>query len=196
MGMLIRFVIIIAMIIAFVLYMQKRDEKKKEAEMKAEQDAIRERSRKRALKEAAYQASIVGDNDTVQAIKNGTYSGPLPTYRNGQAYTSIYDHLLILPIAGINYRTGIKAYVGKFKGVLVPQPNNEYDQNAIMIKCEDGHHLGFVPEDKTVCVRQVIGSDFKSHRIVGEIFKYDDTDDDGKPRTYFAGHIYITPHKM
>ena len=63
-------------------------------------------------------------------------------------------------IAGINYRKGIKNYVGTFEGRLIPEPNNEYDPYAIRVEHSDGHHLGYIPSDETDYLRNLVDNKF------------------------------------
>ena len=149
-----------------------------------------------AMTEMLNQAKAVGDDFTVESIQRNIYHGELPTESYGQ-WSSMYDNLMIVKIAGINYRGNLSAYVGKFKGVLKPEPKNDYDPNAIMIKCEDGKHLGYVPEDETEDVRAFIGADgvdFLPYRIEGEIEECEDFDDDNE-RKFFVGRVYVVRKK-
>lgn len=90
-------------------------------------------------------------------------------------------------IAGINYRKGIKNYVGTFEGRLIPEPNNEYDPNAIRVEHSDGHHLGYIPSDETDYLRNLVDNKFPV-ACKGEITE--ETDYDEK-RMYFQGIVYI-----
>ena len=56
-------------------------------------------------------------------------------------------------IAGMSYRDNIDDYLGEHAGTLEPEPDNEYDPNAIKVLAEDGHHVGYVPKDMTARVR-------------------------------------------
>lgn len=194
----------------FMWYMNKESKKMKEQQEKMEEEQRRERERqeaehKRVMENAARliamtemlnQAKAVGDDFTVESIQRHIYHGELPTESYGQ-WSSMYDNLMIVKIAGINYRGNLSAYVGKFKGVLKPEPKNDYDPNAIMIKCEDGKHLGYVPEDETEDVRAFIGADgvdFLPYRIEGEIEECEDFDDDNE-RKFFVGRVYVVRKK-
>ena len=187
----------------FMWYMNKESKKMKEQQEKMEEEQRRERERqeaehKRVMENAARliamtemlnQAKAVGDDFTVESIQRHIYHGELPTESQGQ-WSSMYDNLMIVKIAGINYRGNLSAYVGKFKGVLKPEPKNDYDPNAIMIKCEDGKHLGYVPEDETEDVRAFIGADgvdFLPYMIEGEIEECEDIEEN----KFFVGRIYI-----
>ena len=64
------------------------------------------------------------------------------------------DHLSF-NIAGITYRENIGNYIGESVGMLVPEPDNEFDKNAIKVLAGDGKHLGYVPKDVTSQVRHI-----------------------------------------
>lgn len=46
-------------------------------------------------------------------------------------------------IAGVNYRCTLKD-VGSFIGMLVPEPNNPHDPNAVAVVNQNGKRLGYV----------------------------------------------------
>jgi hypothetical protein len=194
---------IIAGIVLFKEYCDKKD-REKIAEEERERKAIAEKEhrefmasvkRQMQLMEVLRQAKLVGDKETEADILNGNYDGKLPEELSNGMWTSIFENLTILNIAGINYRGNLSAYVGDFNGVLVPDPKNDYDPNAIMIKCEDGKHLGYVPENLTDMVRDIVGSDFQRYRITGRIFEHEDDsmviNENDKPRRYFTGYINL-----
>lgn len=185
---------IIAGIVLFKEYCDKKD-REKIAEEERERKAIAEQEhrefmanvkRQEQLMEVLRQAKLVGDKDTEADILNGNYDGKLPEGLSNGMWTSVFDNLTILNIAGINYRGNLSAYVGDFNGVLVPEPKNDYDPNAIIIKCEDGKHLGYVPENLTDMVREIVGEDFQRYRITGRIYEHEDED-----HKYFTGYINI-----
>ena len=185
---------IIAGIVLFKEYCDKKD-REKIAEEEQEQKAIEEKEhrefmanvkRQMQLMEVLRQAKLVGDKESEADILNGNYDGKLPEELSNGMWTSVFDNLTILNIAGINYRGNLSAYVGDFNGVLMPEPKNDYDPNAIMIKCEDGKHLGYVPENMTDMVREIVGEDFQRYRITGHIFGNEDED-----HKYFTGYINI-----
>ena len=57
-------------------------------------------------------------------------------------------------IAGMSHREGIDTYLGESVGMLVAEPDNPYDANAIKVLATDGHHVGYVPRDMTAEVRK------------------------------------------
>lgn len=133
------------------------------------------------------QADIVGDVKTINAINDNSYNGPLPEKRSDGGFLSIYDNLRILKIAGINHRQGIDRYVGRVECALVPEPQNEYDPNAIKVVASDRHHLGYIPSDMTDFVRSMAREDFPM-RCTCFIDKIEDKYDGHK---YFVGYAYI-----
>lgn len=90
-------------------------------------------------------------------------------------------------IAGINYRQGIKNYVGTFEGRLIPEPTNEYDPNAIRVEHSDGHHLGYIPSDDTDYLRNLVDNKFPVS-CHGEITEKEDLEEN---RKYFQGIAYV-----
>ena len=137
--------------------------------------------------EAFIQAGIVGDHLTETAINDGTYTGPLPERLGDGGWLSIYDNLRILKIAGINHRQGISRYVGRVECALVPEPDNEYDPDAIKVVAEDRHHLGYIPSGQTELVCWLAANEFP-YRCTAFIEEHEDEDDGHK---FFTGHVYI-----
>ena len=141
---------------------------------------------KALLAEVKRQAEEHNDKDTIQAVLNNTYNGPMPELKPDASYTSIYVTYLRYKIAGINHRKRIRDYVGKSKGYIQPEPTNKYDPNAIAIYAEDGHHLGYIPQAETQDVRD-LGLPFpiEVYCEIEEDYDYDDS------RRFFVGHILI-----
>ena len=138
--------------------------------------------------EAYIQAEMVGDENTVEAIKSETYDGPLPEKRSDGGWLSIYDNLRILKIVGINHRSGIVRYRGRIMSVLMPEPTNKYDHDAIMVLCkDDGHHLGYIPSDMTDFVRSMANDKFP----VDCISMITEEEDDMDGHRFFIGFVYI-----
>ena len=137
--------------------------------------------------QALIQADLVGDHLTETSINAGTYTGPLPERRGDGGWLSIYDNLRILKIAGINHRQGISRYVGRVECALVPEPDNEYDPDAIKIVAEDRHHLGYIPSGQTDLVCSLTANEFP-YRCTAFIEEREDEDDGHK---FFIGFVYI-----
>lgn len=137
--------------------------------------------------QAFIQANIVGDRFVADAINSGTYTGPLPEKRDDGGWLSIFDNLRILKIAGINYRSNIDKYVGRVECALVPEPENEYDPDAIKIVADDRHHLGYIPTDQTEFVRSLTANELP-YRCTAFIEEHEDEDDGHK---FFVGFVYI-----
>ena len=137
--------------------------------------------------QALIQAELVGDHLTETSINGGNYTGPLPERRADGGWLSIYDNLRILKIAGINHRQGISRYVGRVECALVPEPDNEYDPDAIKIVAEDRHHLGYIPSGQTNLVCSLTANEFP-YRCTAFIEQCEDEDDGHK---FFVGFVYI-----
>ena len=137
--------------------------------------------------QAFIQAGIVGDTLTVDAINRNDYHGPLPERLGDGGWLSIYDNLRILKIAGINHRQGISRYVGRVECALVPEPDNEYDPDAIKVVAEDRHHLGYIPSGQTEMVCWLAANEFP-YRCTAFIEEHEDETDGHK---FFTGHVYI-----
>ena len=137
--------------------------------------------------QAVIQAGIVGDKFVPGAIESGSYTGPLPERRADGGWLSIYDNLRILKIAGINHRQGISRYVGRVECALVPEPDNEYDPDAIKIVAEDRHHLGYIPSGQTDLVCSLTANEFP-YRCTAFIEECEDEYDGHK---FFTGFVYI-----
>ena len=137
--------------------------------------------------EAFIQAGLVGDQFTIDAINAGSYNGPLPQKRSDGCWLSIYDNLRILKIVGINHRQGICRYVGRVECALVPEPDNEYDPDAIKVVAEDRHHLGYIPSGQTEMVCWLAANEFP-YRCTAFIEEHEDENDGHK---FFTGHVYI-----
>ena len=137
--------------------------------------------------QALIQAELVGDHLTETSINGGNYTGPLPERRDDGGWLSIYDNLRIFKIAGINYRQGISRYVGRVACALVPEPDNEYDPDAIKIVAEDRHHLGYIPSGQTDTVCWLAANEFP-YRCTAFIEACEDETDGHK---FFVGYVYI-----
>ena len=137
--------------------------------------------------QAFIQANIVGDRLVADAINTSSYTGPLPEKRSDGGWLSIFDNLRILKIAGINHRSGIGKYVGRVECALVPEPENEYDHNAIKVVAEDSHHLGYIPTEQTDFVRSLAANEFPYH-CTAFIDEHEDELDGHK---FFTGFVYI-----
>ena len=142
--------------------------------------------------EALIQTSESGHDDVHQQIEDGTYTGPWPERRSDGAWTSIFDDLRILSIAGINHRQGIVRYKGRNMAALVPEPSNEFDPNAIKVVAEDGHHLGYIHRDQTDMVRSWAHDHFP-HYCVAMVLEHDDEDDGHR---FYTGYIYFIKTKL
>lgn len=152
-----------------------------------EPDIAAQLEKESARIEALIQAAEAGHDDVHQQIENGTYTGPWPERRGDGAWTSIFDDLRILSIAGINHRQNISHYKGRNTVALVPEPKNEFDPQAIKVVAEDGHHLGYIHRDQTEMVRSWAHDKFP-HYCICMIQEHDDEDDGHR---FFTGYLYF-----
>ena len=137
--------------------------------------------------EVFIQAGIVGDQFTIDAINAGSYNGPLPQKRSDGCWLSIYDNLRILKIAGINHRPDICRYVGRVECALVPEPDNEYDPDAIKIVASDRHLLGYIPAGYSDMVCSWTANEYP-YRCTAFIQEHEDETDGHQ---FFTGQVYI-----
>ena len=138
------------------------------------------------LMEVKRQAEERGDEDTVNAVLNMTYNGTMPMQKLNGSYTCIYNPLWDFNLAGVNYRKNIRDYVGVFDGYLQPEPDNEYDPDAIAVYHADGHHLGYIPQNCTDDIRD-LELPFPIE-VFGEIEEGYDYEEN---RNYFKGTVYL-----
>ena len=202
-------------IIALILYLKwdtynavrlKREKEKREAEelerqRKENEEILAKARRLAALAEVMKQAKMMGDTATYDAAMKLTYDGNLPEEREDGAWTSIYEDLRIFKIVGMKYRGNLSAYVGNFRGTLVPEPKNEYDPFAIMVKVEDGKHIGYIKEEQTGIVRWLVGAEqplgeneptkFKPYRVTGWIYE----EEYGEGKKVYDGCVYVRKKK-
>ena len=137
--------------------------------------------------EAMIQADETNRPEVHQQILDGTYTGPLPERRGDGGWTSIFDDLRILSIAGINHRQGIVRYTGRNTVALVPEPQNEFDANAIKVLAEDGHHLGYIRRDQTEMVRAWARDEFPMYCTC----RIEEREDDDDGHRFYVGFLYV-----
>ena len=189
-------VIVAAIILAvyfYVLYINRSAENKRqenEEKTASQEDSepidMFEETQKLVIRiQTIIQAEIVGDQKTIDAIKSETYYGPWPERRGDGGWLSIYDDLRILSIAGINHCKGISQYVGRLEVALVPEPDNEFDHDAIKVVAEDRQHLGYIPSNHTDFVRSLAKDTFP-YRCTAFIEQHEDEYDGHK---FFTGFV-------
>ena len=137
--------------------------------------------------EAMIQADEAGHADVHQQILDNKYSGPLPERRTDGGWTSIFDDLRILSVAGINHRQGINRYMGRNTVALVPEPQNEFDPQAIKVVAEDGHYLGYVRRDQTEMVRSWARDQFPMYCIC----RVEEKEDEDDGHRFYTAYLYI-----
>ena len=187
--------IIIVTIVVMVCNKQAEDERQQQQQVQnpkpVKDDPLVVAQRLLALTEAATQAKESGHDDVYQTIMANTYDGPLPERRADGGWTSIFDDLRILSIAGINHRQNIVRYKGRNTVALVPEPSNEFDPDAIKVVAEDGHHLGYIHRDQTGMVRSWARDKFPFY-CVAMIQEHDGEIDE---HHFYTGYIYIKKTK-
>ena len=188
--MVLFWLIIFAVIVAIVAVVSKKENDEEQAQQepkKSDEDVLANAQRLLALTEAATQAKESGHDDVYQAIMSNTYDGHLPERRADGGWTSIFDDLRILSIAGINHRQNIVHYKGRNTVALVPEPSNECDHDAIKVIAEDGHHLGYIHRDQTDMVRSWARDKFPFY-CVAMIQEHEDEADGHR---FYTGYLYV-----
>ena len=70
-------------------------------------------------------------------------------------------------IAGITHGECIDDHLGEFVAILVPDPTNPYDANAIKIMTDNGHRVGYVPRDTTATIREFTTLPYQCYCFIG-----------------------------
>lgn len=195
MGILV-FVIMMAimLIIAFIAIkndtqaQKKKEEEAEKAPKKSTEQLLREAREQAAKVELLRQAKENNDKETEEKLLAGTFDGQLPIRLPNGEWLNYYEKLMVFDLAGVNYRKNIKKYVGENKVKLVPEPTNEFDENAIKIINSDNAHIGYVPQDLTDEVRA-----FVDLPVYGTAFITEKEDFDGE--ITYIGMVIIKPKK-
>ena len=200
--MVLLFFIIIGLAVLFVWWLVTPNQSYRQRQLEAAQRIAKAESEKRDAEhddllanarllmrktEAMIQADLAGNQTVHDAIMSNNYNGPLPERRDDGGWLSVFENLRVLKIAGINRREGIDRYVGRVDCALVPEPDNEFDPEAIKIVADDRHHLGYIPVDQTAFVRSLTAEEFpyKATAFIEE--KQDEVDG----HRFFVGYVYI-----
>lgn len=138
----------------------------------------------RMVRQRAVESS---DTEAVQAIDNGTYKELLDKRAaKREAVVAPDIDILQYSIAGINFRKGIRDYVGHSECYIKPQPSNRYDPNAIAVYSEDGHHLGYIPATDTYEVH-----DLHLRFPAQAAIDIEECYDDYESRTFYVGTVTL-----
>lgn len=185
-------ILVVITVITIAIFASKRPAKSSTntSSEPSHEQVMSDANRLMLLMEVKRQAEMHDDKATVQAVLNMTYNGPMPVKMSDGSYSSIYSSIFDYNIAGINYRDGIKNYLGEFTGYLNSEPTNEYDHNAIAIYAKDGHHLGYIPADETDAVRG-FGLEFPIP-VTGKI---EEDYDEIESRKFFHGVVFVNAMK-
>lgn len=174
----------VGLLIWLISYGNQRLKEKENAHVELlNQKTLENAKRLASLAVLMRQAKFVGDEETYQAVSDMKYNGEMPEKQENGSWTSPYPQLIYLPIAGINYRSGIKNCLGPAKARLIADPKNEYDPNAIKVVHESGTHIGFIPADRTDDIRDLLPC--------YAMCEIEECEDDLDNRRYFRGWLYI-----
>ena len=200
--MVLLFFIIIGLAVLFVWWLITPNQSYRQRQLEAAQRIAKAEEERRAADherfmadarqlmrqgEALIQADLAGNQTVHDAIMSNNYNGPLPERRDDGGWLSVFENLRILKIAGINRREGISRYVGRVDCALVPEPDNEFDPEAIKIVADDRHHLGYIPADHTVFVRSLTAGEFP-YKVTAFI---EEKQDEVDGHRFFVGYVYI-----
>ena len=72
------------------------------------------------------------------------------------------------PIAGLTHCENVDKYLGEFAGLLVSEPDNIYDADAIKVVAKNGAKVGYVPKDQTKNVRDFTSLPCKCYAYIGK----------------------------
>ena len=185
MSILFFFIVIVGTLVIIIMFKDNSAQGQEQTEPEVDIFATLERESARI--EALIQADEAGHEDVHKQLEDNTYTGPMPERRSDGGWTSIFDDLRILSIAGINHRQAISHYKGRNTVALVPEPKNEFDPNAIKVVAEDGHHLGYIHQYQTDMVRSWAHDNFPFY-CIARIEEHDDEDDGHR---FYTGYLYI-----
>lgn len=155
MDLIIGLVVIIGMTIGLIIMWLDSKATKRNAEIrkrqKQEEDEklMRNIERNLQLVTLMWQSKMVGDEQTYKDVCDCKFEGELPNKNENGSWTTPYQQILIMSVAGINYRSNIDKCIGIGTVRLVPDPKNEFDPKAIKVIHESGIHVGYIPSDRT-----------------------------------------------
>ena len=178
--------IAVLIVVAFIALSHQTESSAQDSEQQTQEHPQRGWQYMYLIKEVKRQAEERGDTETVQQCLDMTYDSQMPVCRPDNTFTSIYNPVWKINIAGINFCKGVSKYVGPFFGYLEPEPENQYDKNAIAIHHSDGKRLGYIPADETDDIRDQ-GIAFPA-TVFGRI---DDDYNEEEHRKFYRGHIFL-----
>lgn len=89
-------------------------------------------------------------------------------------------------ITGTSYLGDLSKQTGEFIARLVPEPNNEFNPDAIKIIHESGKHIGYIPRDYTQTIREF--KELPCYCFCYLVERYDELTD----TYYYYGDGYVT----
>lgn len=152
--------------------LREEQEKARLREEKEHEKILEDNKRERVLGILSLRAKYLNDKETYEAIKNNSYTRRMPTLEEMDAPNFVQEY----KIAGINFRKNIKQYAGAVDAILIPEPQNPHDPNAIRIEVYlEGIHLGYISADETDEVREFVDNQFpmRCQAIINEEEDYD-----------------------
>lgn len=138
-----------------------------------------------ALRTNTYDGPIpeLEDDSPKRRFKIKVESGPSPGVTKKLKFFCIKDkgyHVSVWPkdvyipdyiefqIAGVNYRRDVAMkHLGETCGLLVAEPDNPYDANAIRVMTPDKQCVGYVPRDMTAEIRKHVTLPFPCFFYIG-----------------------------
>ena len=176
--------LIIYVVVIISLAISKTDSKHEEEEARKRTEKKAQEDREMVLAQLLERAKFIGDKKTAELIEAGEYNEPLPTPEELDSFKYIYKTI----IAGINFRKNIGQYKGDIEAMLVPEPSNPHDPNAIKVEVFlEGAHLGYIPSGETENVRDYVKNHFPC-RCKAHI---DECTDETDGHKYYTGELRI-----
>ena len=166
----------------------KKAEAERKAKVEADKKLIADAQRLVAITELIKQAEQHGDEETHQLCADMKYNGELPYQKDDGTWSDMYVQELSFSLAGINFVSGIKKYVGGGDVKLIPEPKNEFDPNAIKVIAIDGTRIGYVPAKATERIREFTDNNFPYPGYV----RISEEEDYAENRKYYTGIVVIT----
>lgn len=139
------------------------------------------------------QAEAANDLATLEALRTNTYTGSMPEQKPDGTYTHYTSTVYTFSIAGINFRkkSELRRCTDRlFFARLIPEPDNQFDPDAIKIIHEANIHVGYVPSSYTSLVHSLVSRSLLTFPALcfGEISSNTESD---TRRHYYSGCIHL-----
>ena len=100
--------------------------------------------------------------------------------------------LMEMPVAGCNHVRRIKSYLREIeigdRLILLREPQNEYDDLAILVNNEKGHKLGYIPRKNNQIIARLMDV---GKLIYGVVTAKKSPEDDGFPWNAVTVAVYM-----